>query len=108
MPTRLKKPSVLKQLAVTVALGGFLTYLGANALGGQFGLTGQAQMRDEVVALEARHATLQAEIDALTHRLSLLDPAALDPDLLSERAHALLSMLHPDEFVLLDTGNKNN
>ncbi len=102
MPTRLKKPSVLKQLAMTAALAGFLVYLGANAVTGQYGLVGQDAMRDEVAALEARSATLQAEIDALRHRLSLLDPTALDPDLLSERAHALLSMLPPEDFVLLD------
>lgn len=102
MPTRLKKPSVLKQLAVTAALGAFLFYLGANALGGQYGLTGHDAMRDEVTTLEARHATLQAEIDSLKHRLSLIDPKALDPDLLTERAHALLSMVPPQDIILLD------
>ncbi len=102
MSTRLKKPSILKQLGVTVLLAGFLAYLGANAVSGQFGLTGQAEMRDDVAALEAKSATLEAEIDALKHRMSLLDPSALDPDLLEERAHALLSMAHPDDIVLLD------
>ena len=108
MPARLKKPSVLKQLALTVVLAGFLAYLGANALGGQYGLVGQDEMRDDVATLEAKHATLQAEIDALRHRMSLIDPAALDPDLLSERAHALLSMVHPEDIVLLDDGKSAN
>ena len=102
MPTRLKKPSILKQLALTVALAGFLAYLGMNAVSGQYGLVGRAEMRDEVAELEAESATLQAEIDAITHRLTLLKPKALDPDLLSEQAHALLSMAHPDDIVLLD------
>ena len=102
MPTRLKKPSIFKQLAVTAVLGAFLAYLGANAVSGQYGLTGAAEMRNDVAELEAKSATLQAEIDALTHRLSLLTPAALDPDLLSEQAHALLSMAHPDDVILLE------
>ncbi len=108
MPTRLKKPSVLKQLALTVVLGAFLTYLGANAVSGQYGLIGQEEMRKEVSVLEARSATLQAEIDSIKHRMTLLDPTALDPDLLSERAHALLSMSHPDDIVLLDGKNADN
>ncbi len=102
MPTRLKKPSVLKQLALTVVLGAFLAYLGANAVSGQYGLIGQDEMRNEVATLEAKSATLQAEIDSIKHRMSLLDPTALDPDLLSERAHALLSMSNPEDIVLLE------
>lgn len=101
MPTRLKKPSVLKQLAVTAVLAGFLAYLGFNTVGGQYGLVGQEQTRNDVAELEAQSATVQAEIDAIKLRLSLLDPTALDPDLLTERAHALLSMAHPDDIVLL-------
>lgn len=103
MPTRLKKPSILRQLAVTVALSGFLAYLGTNAVGGQYGFIGQDEMRRDVAELEARKATLGAEIDALQHRMSLIDPSALDPDLLTERAHALLSMAKPDDIVLLPT-----
>jgi cell division protein FtsB len=105
MPTRLKKPSILKQLAVTAVLSAFLAYLGTNAVSGQFGLVGQDEMRREVTALEAHRATLQAEIDALRHRMTLLDPAALDPDLLTERAHALLSMAHPEDILLLPSNN---
>ena len=102
MPTRLKKPSILKQLALTVVLGAFLAYLGTNAVSGQYGLIGQEEMRNEVAALDAKSATLQAEIDSLKHRMSLLDPKALDPDLLSERAHALLSMSSPEDIILLE------
>ena len=102
MPTRLKKPSIIKQLAVTVVLAGFLAYLGANAVSGQYGLVGRAEMRDEVATLEAKSARLQAEIDAIKHRMTLLDSTALDPDLLTEQAHALLSMAHPDDIVLLN------
>jgi cell division protein FtsB len=101
MATRLKKPSVLKQLAITVLLAGFLAYLGANTVGGQYGLVGRAEMRGDIAELEAQSAVLQAEIDAIKHRLSLLDPAALDPDLLTERAHALLSMARPEDTLLL-------
>jgi cell division protein FtsB len=101
MATRLKKPSVLKQLALSVLLTGFLAYLGANTVGGQYGLVGREGMRNDITELEAQSAVLQAEIDAITHRLSLLDSAALDPDLLTERAHALLSMAHPEDIVLL-------
>ena len=102
MPTRLKKPSVLKQLGVTVILSAFLAYLGSNAVSGQYGLAGRAEMHDEVATLEAKHATLAAEIGSLKHRLTLLDPKALDPDILTEQAHALLSMTPPDAIALME------
>lgn len=89
---------------MTVVLSGFLAYLGANAVGGQYGLIGQEEMRNDVAELEAKKATLAAEIDALAHRMSLIAPIALDPDLLTERAHALLSMARPDDIVLLPDG----
>ncbi|MBU1176028.1 MAG: septum formation initiator family protein [Alphaproteobacteria bacterium] len=89
---------------MTVVLSGFLAYLGVNAVSGQYGLAGRAEMRDEVAALEMRRATLEAEIDAIRHRLSLLDPEALDPDILTEQAHALLSMAPPDVAVLVENG----
>lgn len=103
MPTRLKRPSVVRALAVTTVLAGFLGYLGYSALHGQFGTESNARMVAEIKELEAKSATIQAEIDAYRHRVRLFDATSLDPDILTERARALLNMAQADDvLVMLD------
>ena len=103
MPTRLKRPSVLRALAITTVLLGFQGYLGYSALQGQFGTESNARMLIEIGEFEAQSATIQAEIDAYRHRVQLFDAASLDPDILTERARALLNMAQADDvLVMLD------
>lgn len=101
MPTRLKRPSVLRALAITTVLVGFQAYLGYSALHGQFGTESNARMIVEIGELEAESATIQAEIDAYRHRVKLFDAASLDPDILTERARALLNMAQADDVVVM-------
>lgn len=101
MPTRLKRPSVLRALAITTVLVGFQAYLGYSALHGQFGTESNARMLGEISDLEAQSATIQAEIDAYRHRVQLFDAASLDPDILTERARALLNMAQADDVIVM-------
>lgn len=107
MSTRLKRPSFWRQLMLAGALVAFQGYLGYNALSGQFGIESQRQMLVEIEELRARSAVLKAEIDAVRHRTALFTPKQLDPDIVSERARALLSMSQPDEvLVMVDNEGK--
>lgn len=101
MPTRLKRPSFWRQLLVAAGLIAFQGYLGFNVVSGQFGIASQKQMHAEIGELKARSSAMQAEIDAYSHRVALFAPARLDPDIVSERARALLSMAQPDEIVVM-------
>jgi cell division protein FtsB len=101
MPSRLKRPSVLRALAITGVLLGFQAYLGYSALKGQFGTESNAKMLVEIGELEAQSATIQAEIDAYRHRVQLFEPASLDPDILTERARALLNMAQADDVIVM-------
>ncbi len=92
MPTRVKKPSLARRLMVTAALVGLQVYLGYSALGGQYGIENQRQMQVRLGELEVQEQALDAEIATFRKRISLLDPNKLDPDLLTERARALLGM----------------
>ncbi|UJQ94983.1 FtsB family cell division protein [Mariluticola halotolerans] len=108
MPTRLKKPSIVKQLGITVLLVSFQAYLGYSAISGQYGIESRNQMHADIIGLKAHSARLQAEMDSYTHRISLFDSENLDPDILTERALALLSMVNTNDRVVMlpDTGNK--
>ena len=101
MSTRLKKPALWRSLLITVLLVAFQVYLGYNVIGGQYGIESQKQMRVDIENLKAQSASLQAEIDSYRHKASLFDSASLDPDILSEKARALLQMAQPDDLIVM-------
>lgn len=101
MPTRVKRPSVLTKLSITVGLIAFQGYLAYHVLTGAFGIESQNEMLAEMEVLKARQASLQIEIDAYKHRIALFDPRELDPDILTERARVLLGLVHPDDVIIV-------
>jgi cell division protein FtsB len=101
MPTRLKRPAFWRPLALTVALLGFQGYLGYSAIGGQFGIENRAQILLDIDQLKNESSALQAEIDAYRHRATLMDTRRLDPDIVTERARALLNMANADDLIIM-------
>ena len=101
MPTRVKRPSILLKLSITAGLLAFQGYLGYHVVTGTFGIESQREMLAQKRVLEARQAALEIEIDSFEHRIALLDPRRLDPDLLTERARALLGLVHPDDILIV-------
>ena len=101
MSTRLRRPSIWRGLLVTAGLLAFQGYLGWSAIGGNFGTESQKLMKADIVDLKVQSAALQAEIDAYRHKVDLFDPKQLDPDILTERARALLSMAQVGDMVVM-------
>lgn len=101
MPTRIKRPSKTKQLSITAVLICFLGYLGYSVVSGQYGILSHEQMKMDIGELEAKSAKLQVAIDAYNLKIALFDPKQLDPDMLTERARALLSMAHEDDRIII-------
>ena len=101
MSTRLRRPSLWRQLAVTAALLAFQGYLGWSAINGNYGIEGRKLMLADIVGLKVQSGALSAEIDAYRHKVSLFDPKKLDPDILTEKARALLSMAQIGDMVVM-------
>lgn len=101
MSTRLKRPAFWRHLMITGGLAAFQGYLGYSFFTGQFGFESQDVLEAEIDELGAKSAALQAEIDSYRHRISLFKSSNLDPDLVSERARALLSMAQPGDIVVM-------
>ena len=101
MSTRLSRPSIWRQSAIALALIGFQAYLGYNVIGGQFGIESQKVMKVDIEDLKETSAALQAEIDAYRHKVDLFNPARLDPDILTDRARALLSLAQIGDMVVM-------
>ena len=101
MSTRLKRPAIWRPLALTVTLLGFQSYLGFSALGGQFGIESRVEILLDIDQLKGQSAALQAEIEAYRHRATLMDTRRLDPDIVTERARALLNMANADDILVM-------
>lgn len=101
MPTRLKRPAFWRHVAVALGLIAFQGYLGYSVVIGQFGIESQDALEAEIDELSAKSGALQAEIDSYRHRIDLFQTTKLDPDLVSERARALLSMAQADDIVVM-------
>ena len=101
MSTRLKRPSFWRHLALTLALIAFQGYLAYNVVSGQFGVASNKIMAGEIEELKARSGALAAEIEATAHRVALFNSSRLVPDILTERARALLSMSQADDVIVM-------
>jgi len=101
MSTRLRRPSLWRQLAVTSVLVAFQGYLGWSAVVGNFGIEGRKVMQTDIDALKVQSGALSAEIDSYRHKISLFDPKSLDPDILTEKARAMLSLAPIGDMVVM-------
>ena len=82
--------------ALTVAL-----YFASDVINVPRGYMDLLQSRKAVAKAKRELAMLQAERDALAHKVGLLSGPAIDPDLLEEEARRVLSFAHPDDVIVL-------
>jgi cell division protein FtsB len=101
MSTRLKRPAFWRHILIAAGLVAFQTYLGYSVVTGRFGIESREVLEGQLDELGAQSGALQAEIDAYRHKIELFQSSRLDPDLVSERARALLSMAQPDDIVVM-------
>ena len=76
-------------------------YFGYHLQIGDHGLEARTKLERRMAALEGelnglREVRLQIERD-----VALLDSESLDPDMLDERARAILNLAHPDDLVMM-------
>ncbi len=78
-----------------------VAYFAYHTVQGDRGLLAWFRLRHEIAEAEQTLARLKAQRAAMEHRASLLRPESLDPDLLEERARAMLNMGREDELIIL-------
>jgi cell division protein FtsB len=87
-----------------VLMAGIAVYFGYHAVEGDRGLIAWWQVTQQLKDAQATYDRVHQERLALEHRVALLGPDRLDPDLLDERAHVMLDLARPDEVVIFDPG----
>lgn len=77
-----------------------VAYFAYHTVEGDRGVLAWVQMKNEILEAELQLAKVSSERQAIEHRVLLLRPDHLDPDMLEERARIMLNMGRPDEVVV--------
>jgi len=77
-------------------------YFAYHAVEGDRGLIAWWNLRQQVVDAQATLDELAAQRAVLEHRVKLLHPDNLDPDMLDERARLMLNYGKPGDIVIFD------
>ena len=78
-----------------------LAFFGYQAFVGDNGSIANLRLQKESRQLQLQLDQLVIQREKLEHRISLLDRASIDPDMLDERARAVLNYVHPKEIIIL-------
>ena len=101
MISRTRVRSILGALGLYVGAALIIGYFWANAHSGDHGLRAKQDLVHQAVELTRELEALRREREAWEHRVALLRPNAVDPDLLEERARAQLDYTHPRDLTLV-------
>jgi cell division protein FtsB len=76
-------------------------YFGYHLQNGDHGLKARANLEARKEVLEGEIAGLREVKERIERDVALLRPESLDPDMLDERARAILNLAHPDDLVMM-------
>lgn len=89
-----------KQVILPVVGACVLGYFVYHSVQGDHGLFAYWHIKQEIARAQVALNTVRTERVALEHRVDLLHPDSLDPDMLDERARHVLNVVRPDEVVI--------
>jgi cell division protein FtsB len=101
MVIRRKLRSVLTTLGLYVGAALFIGYFGVNAYTGNHGLRAKQDLDQQYAALSEELDRLKRERSEWQRRVALLRSESIDPDMLDERARAVLGYLDRRELTLI-------
>jgi cell division protein FtsB len=101
MVTRPRLRSILTALTLYAIAAALIGYFGVNAYTGNLGLRARQDLDARIDELVTERDRLRAERELWQHKVGLLKPDGLDPDLLDERARVLLNYADPRDSIML-------
>jgi len=101
MVTHRRRRIILTALGLYTFAAAFIGYFGVNAFTGAHGLRAQADLDKQLASMEGELSRLKAERAVWERRVALLRSDKIDPDMLDERARALLGYADPRDVTLL-------
>jgi cell division protein FtsB len=101
MVTRNRLRAALTAIGLYIGAALLIGYFGVNAYTGAHGLKAKQDLSQQMDELSKELARLKLERASWEHRVSLLRADRLDPDMLDERARAMLDYVHANDLVLM-------
>jgi cell division protein FtsB len=92
--------SLLTALCLYAGAALLIGYFGINAYTGNHGLRARQDLDRQIAQFTVELATLKEERAGWDRRVSMLRSDNLDPDMLDERARALLDVADPNDLTL--------
>lgn len=90
-----------RQIVPQVLLACTLGYFAYHTIQGERGVLAWLRLEKELRIAQAEAAVLASERARLEHRVRLLRPDSLDPDMLEERARRILNYGRDGEVIVL-------
>ena len=91
----------LRGFAFPVIVLGLAAYFGYYLIYGNHGIVNLVRVQHQIAVKQAELDRVRAQRQSLEHRVSLLRPESVDPDMLEEQARARLGLTDRDEVVIL-------
>src|SRR6266705_4287959 len=101
MVTRRRLRTALTAIGLYIGAALLIGYFGINAYTGAHGLKAKQDLAQQMDELSKELARLRLERATWQQRVSLLRADRRDPDMLDERARAMLDYAHPGDLVLM-------
>ena len=93
--------TTIRSLAFPVATLALAAYFGYYLIYGNHGVLNLARVQQQIELKQAELDRIRAQRLAIEHRVSLLRPESVDPDMLEEQARSRLGLTDRDEVVIL-------
>jgi cell division protein FtsB len=101
MVSHRRRRTILTALGLYIFAALFIGYFAANAFTGNHGLRAQIDLDAQMIAMQQELTEAKSEHALWDRRVALLRSDRLDPDMLEERARALLGLADPRDLTLL-------
>jgi cell division protein FtsB len=101
MVTRKRLRSFLTALCLYTIAALLIGYFGVNAYTGNHGIKARQDLVVQMDELTRELQKVKAERSQWERRISLLKAESLDPDMLDERARALLNWVDPRDVTMI-------
>ena len=100
MVSRKRLRTILTALGLYTMAALLIGYFAVNAFTGNHGLNARQDLDQQVAELNGELGRLKLERGQWERRVSLLKSESLDPDMLDERARAVLNYVHPKDVTV--------
>jgi cell division protein FtsB len=100
MVSRTRIRSILGTIGLYIGAALVIGYFWVHAHSGDYGLNAKHDLVQQAADFARELGELKTERAGWEHRVELLRPNAVDPDLLEERARARLDYMHPRDLTL--------